>query len=94
MRLADYVINLVLSGVLIFGAYQFHFWCQRNAPFEAREFESSIDDLIPCRFPSMHTSVAMPTALHLYDRHGVVDIPAGAALGWFAHALYVALIAS
>ena len=61
----------------------------------------------------MHTSVAMLTALHLYDRHGmasfafpvliglsclftkqhyIVDIPAGAALGWLAHALYVALI--
>ena len=198
MRLADYVINLVLSGVLIVGAYQFYFWCQRNAPFEAREFVSSLDDLIPfvprwvwvysflyypailyvnlvlkspeqftqvassymlllalqlpCflafpvrtphrwrvqpqrralserylafvqrfdapsnSFPSMHTSVAMLTALHLYDRHGMaafafpaliglsclftkqhylVDIPAGAALGWLAHALYAALIAT
>ena len=65
-------------------------------------------------FPSMHTSVAMLTALHLYDRHGMavfafpaliglsclftkqhylVDIPAGAALGWLAHALYEAVIA-
>ena len=62
----------------------------------------------------MHTSVAMLTALHLHDRHGVavfaipalilsclftkphyiVDIPAGAALGWLAHALYAALIAT
>ena len=198
MRPADYVIDLVLSGVLIVGAYQFYFWCQRNALFEAREFGSSFDDLIPyvpgwvwvysflyypailyvnlvvnsarqftqvassymlllalqlpCflafpvrtphrwrvppqprtlserylafvqrfdapsnSFPSMHTSVAMLTALHLYERHGmasfafpaliglsclftkqhyVVDIPAGAALGWLAHALYVALIAT
>ena len=47
MRPADYVINLVLSGVLIVGAYQFYFWCQRNAPFEAREFGSFIDDRIP-----------------------------------------------
>jgi membrane-associated phospholipid phosphatase len=196
MRVADYVINLVLSAVLIVGAYQFYFWCQRNAPFEAREFGSSIDDLIPyvprwvwvysflyypailyvnlvlvspgqftqvassymlllalqvaCflvfpvrtpqswrarsgehslserflafvqrfdapsnSFPSMHTSVAMLTALHLYERHGtatfafpaliglsclftkqhyVVDIPAGAALGWLAFALYAAMI--
>jgi membrane-associated phospholipid phosphatase len=197
MRLADYVMNLALSGVLIVGAYQFYFWCQRNAPFEARQLESSIDDLIPfsprwvwvysvvyfavilylnfvlesqaqfiqvalsyvlllalqvvcflafpvrtpdswrvpadCRglserhlaflqrfdassnsFPSMHTSVAMLTALHLYGDHGmtafafpaliglscvftkqhyVVDIPAGAALGWLSHALHLELIA-
>ena len=196
MRPINYVINLVLSGVLIFGAYQLYFWCQRNAPFEPRELRSNLDDLIPyvpcwvwiygllyypailyvnlvlqsqeqfmqiassymlllalqvaCflvfpvrtplswrvqhdrgglserflafvqrfdapsnSFPSMHTSVAMLTALHLYDRHGlatfafpaliglsclftkqhyVVDIPAGAALGWFAHDLYVKLI--
>jgi membrane-associated phospholipid phosphatase len=65
-------------------------------------------------FPSMHTSVAMLTALHLYDRHGmaifvfpaliglsclftkqhyVVDIPAGAALGWGSHELFLALVA-
>jgi membrane-associated phospholipid phosphatase len=56
-------------------------------------------------FPSMHTSVATLTALHLYGNHGswvfafpaiiglsclftkqhyVVDVPAGAALGWVA----------
>lgn len=56
-------------------------------------------------FPSMHTSVAMLTALHLYPhlgvsalsfpvliglsclftkQHYVVDVPAGAALGWAA----------
>jgi hypothetical protein len=27
-------------------------------------------------------------------QHYVVDIPAGAALGWLAHALYVAFIAT
>ena len=198
MRPTDYVINLVLSGVIIVGAYQFYFWCQRNALFPAREFGTSIDDLIPyvpawvwvysflyypailyvnfvltspgqftqvatsymlllalqlpCflafpvstpsrwrvpperrslserflafvqrfdapsnSFPSMHTSIAMMTALHLYDRHGMasfafpaliglsclftkqhylVDIPAGAALGWVAHRLFAALIAA
>lgn len=197
MRLADYVINLVLSGVLIVGAYQFYFWCQRHAPFEARELRSPIDDRIPyvpdwvwvysflyypailyvnlvlkspgqftqvassymlllalqlpCfllfpvrtpqswrvphehrtlaerylafvqrfdapsnSFPSMHTSVAMLTALHLYERHGsasfafpaliglsclftkqhyLVDIPAGAAIGWLAYEVHAALIA-
>lgn len=198
MRPANYVINLVLTGVLIVGAYQFYFWCQRNAPFAARELGSSVDDLIPYvphwvwvysflyypailyvnlvlkspeqftqvassymllialvapiyllfpvrtpqswrvpperrthserflafvqrfdapsnSFPSMHTSVAMLTALHLYDRHGMasfafpaliglsclftkqhylVDIPAGAAMGWLVHRLYEALIAA
>ena len=196
MRIADYVIDVVLSGVLIVGAYQFYFWCQRNAPFEARELGSAVVDLIPYApdwvwvysflyypailyvnlvvqsprhftqvassymlllalqlpvfllfpvrtpekwrvtpgrhsvserylafvqrfdassnsFPSMHTSVAMLTAMHLYERHGMasfafpvliglsclftkqhylVDIPAGAALGWVAFTLYVALV--
>ena len=198
MRLADYVIHLVLSGVLVVGGYQFYFWCQHNAPFEARELGSFIDELIPyaprwvwvygflyypvifylsillkspqqfthvassyllllafqvvfflvfpvrtpkswraiverrtlserflafvqridgpCNsFPSMHTSMAMLTALHLYDRHGIVsfafpvviglsclftkqhylvDIPAGAALGWLVHDLHAMLIAA
>ncbi len=60
-------------------------------------------------FPSMHTSVATLTALHLYPtlgawalsfpaligasclftkQHYVVDIPAGAALGWTAYEVF------
>jgi membrane-associated phospholipid phosphatase len=60
-------------------------------------------------FPSMHVSVAMLTALHLYPRFGtwsvafplliglsclftkqhyLIDIPAGAALGWFTFKLF------
>lgn len=60
-------------------------------------------------FPSMHTSVATLTALHLYagigplvflfpiliglsclftKQHYVVDLPAGAALGWLAFAIF------
>ncbi|MDB6064901.1 MAG: hypothetical protein JWR26_1109 [Pedosphaera sp.] len=60
-------------------------------------------------FPSMHTSVAMLTAMHLYPalgawafafpalialscvytkQHYVVDLPAGALLGWFVFALF------
>jgi membrane-associated phospholipid phosphatase len=60
-------------------------------------------------FPSMHTSVAMLTALHLQPhlgawvylfpvliglsclftkQHYVVDLPAGAALGWLAHRVF------
>jgi membrane-associated phospholipid phosphatase len=63
-------------------------------------------------FPSMHTSVATLTALHLYPsvgsgalafplliglsclftkQHYVVDIPAGAALGWLSFELFRAL---
>lgn len=60
-------------------------------------------------FPSMHTSVAVLTALHLYPaagawafvfpvlialsclftkQHYVVDLPAGALLGWFVFVLF------
>ena len=60
-------------------------------------------------FPSMHTSVATLTALHLYasagpcvfafpalialsclftKQHYVVDLPAGALLGWFVFKLF------
>jgi membrane-associated phospholipid phosphatase len=60
-------------------------------------------------FPSMHTSVAMLTALHLYPRlgawglafplliglsclftkqHYLIDVPAGAALGWATFQLF------
>src|SRR6266404_771912 len=60
-------------------------------------------------FPSMHTSVAMLTALHLYPalgawayafplliglsclytkQHYVIDLPAGASLGWFVFNLF------
>jgi len=195
MKIADYVIDLVLSGVLIIGAYQFYFWCQRNAR-AARVLRLPIDDFIPywpswvwiysllyypailCvnlvtdsprqfnhvalsylvllalqmlfflvypvstpetwrtwntgrnlserflafvqrfdarsnSFPSMHTSVAMLTALFLQPhfgmlvfafpvliglsclftkQHYVIDIPAGAALGWMAHGLFNVLL--
>ena len=60
-------------------------------------------------FPSMHTSVATLTALHLYShlgilvfafpaligvsclltkQHYLVDVPAGAGLGWFVYHVY------
>jgi len=188
MTPADYVIHLTLSVVLIVGAYQFYFWCQRNQVAVPRQLLSPVDDLIPYRpqwvwiysllyypailytnfvvgspqqfthlaisyllllafqmafflafpvmtpeswracnrqrnhserflafvqrldarsnsFPSMHTSVATLTALYLYPslgaaalsfpvliglsclftkQHYVVDVPAGAALGWAA----------
>jgi hypothetical protein len=49
VRTADYVINLVLSGVLLVGGYQVYFWCQRNTLFEVREFSTRIDERIPYR---------------------------------------------
>jgi len=188
----DRIIQLVISGFLIVGVYQFYFWCQRNHVNRPREFRLPIDDLIPYRphwvwiysflyypiivainwtvtssrqflyvalsfmlllgfqmvffvllpvatpaewrtgvtghgrserflafvqsfdarsnsFPSMHTSVATLTALHLYPgagplvfafpalialsclftkQHYIVDLPAGALLGWVAFKLY------
>jgi membrane-associated phospholipid phosphatase len=197
MSLTTTFIHLILSGVLIVGAYQFYFWCQRNMLFEPRELGSRIDDRIPYQpqwvwiysflyypailyvnlvirsseqfiqiaisymmllalqmaffvtipvrtpqhwrtvntrrtlserflafvqgfdassnsFPSMHTSVAMLTALHLQPQlglsafafpvliglsclftkqHYVVDLPAGALLGWVDYGLYLKLVA-
>ena len=195
MRLTDYVINLVLSAILIVGVYQFYFWCQRNHLASPRELKLRIDDWIPywpswvwiysCiyypiilylnfvlesprqfthvamsfvlllglqmaffvlfpvttperwraynrqrtlserflalvqrfdarsnSFPSMHVSVATLTALHLLPhmgtlafafaglialscvftkQHYVMDLPAGAALGWVVHRLYAVI---
>ena len=192
MQGIDYAFNLVLSVILIVGAYQFYFWCQRNHVSRPREFMLGIDERIPYwprwvwiysfiyyplilvlnfaldtprqfihvatsfmlllalqmaffvlfpvttpehwralnlrrslserflavvqrfdarsnSFPSMHTSVAMLTALHLQPhlgvfafgfpalialsclftkQHYVVDLPAGAALGWAVHRVF------
>ena len=183
---SDLVIQLCLTVILIFGIYQFYFWCQRNPLVAPRQLRLPIDDAIPYMpawvwiysclyypvivyinfvtdsprhflylamsyilllvfqmaffvafpvvtpvewregvlrrgrserflafvqrfdapsnsFPSMHTSVAVLTALHLQPhlglwvwtfpiliaascvftkQHYVVDLPAGAGLGW------------
>lgn len=196
MTTTDYLVNLILSAVLIIGGYQFYFWCQRNALAPARELRFPIDERIPYRpswvwvysllyypailytnlivesprqftriaisflfllalqmvffllfpvatpphwrahnqrrnwserflafihkfdarsnsFPSMHASVAMLTALYLFPtlghwawgfpvliglsclftkQHYVIDIPAGAALGWVAFELFGRLV--
>jgi membrane-associated phospholipid phosphatase len=47
MTVADYVINLVLSAILIIGAYQFYFWCQRNPLAAPRQFKLRLDESIP-----------------------------------------------
>ncbi|QMT39502.1 phosphatase PAP2 family protein [Neisseria shayeganii] len=198
MTAIDYMVNLVLSGILIVGAYQFYFFTQRHPVRAARQFHSAWDERIPfvpwwswiysflyypailylnwlvsdarqftllafsflmllfmqmlffwllpvstpahwrsintgktasekfllfvqkfdqssnC-FPSMHVSVAMLTALHaapslgpaafafpllialsclFTKQHYLIDLPAGAALGWLAHRLYLWLLAA
>jgi membrane-associated phospholipid phosphatase len=192
MKTADLVSQLVVTVFLIFGIYQFYFWCQRNALGRPREFRTAVDDAIPYRpgwvwiysclyypvivyinfvmaspahflhvamsyvlllagqmaffttmpvavpvewraynqrrdlserflalvqrfddrsnsFPSMHVSVATLTTLHLLPQlgpwawmfpvliavsclftkqHYVIDLPAGAGLGWLAFEAY------
>lgn len=192
----DYIIHLILSGILIVGVYQFYFFTQRHTITKVREFNSPIDEKIPfwpswswiysflyypailyinwivedsrhfimivfsyiillvmqmtffmlfpvstpahwrsintgkswsekfllfvqkfddssnC-FPSMHVSVATLTALLAYStlgpwvflfpvlialscmftkQHYIIDLPAGAALGWAAYLIYCAIL--
>lgn len=42
-----YLIDTVLSVILIVGAYQFYFFTQRHPRFESRTFQSRIDEKIP-----------------------------------------------
>jgi membrane-associated phospholipid phosphatase len=49
MHTKDILVQLLLSGILIVGVYQFYFWCQRNAVAAPRQFKGSLDDLIPYR---------------------------------------------
>ena len=188
----DYAIHLVMTVFLIFGVYQFYFWCQRHPQAATRRFAGRLDERVPywpqwawiysflyypaivylnwtvssprhfnhvamsffillggqmaffvffpvetpshwrvinqgrcvserfllfvrkfdapsnC-FPSMHVSVAMLTALHAWatlgapaflfpaliavscvftKQHYLVDLPAGAALGWGAYRVF------
>src|SRR5207302_1120204 len=43
----EYVIHLVLSVILIIGAYQFYFWCQRNGRVAPRELKLPLDERLP-----------------------------------------------
>jgi membrane-associated phospholipid phosphatase len=196
MNAKDLIIQLVLSGILIVGVYQFYFWCQRQTFVAPRRLKLPIDDWIPYRpgwvwiysflyypvivyinfvirdarqflymatsfllllvlqmvfflffpvetpqdwrgqnkerdlserflsfvrkfdassncFPSMHVSVATLTALHLQPslgpwvylfpvliafscvftkQHYVIDLPAGAVLGWVAFQFFQSLL--
>src|SRR5438093_10613185 len=47
MKPLDYLINLVLSVILIVGVYQFYFWCQRNYVTRPRQLKLPLDELIP-----------------------------------------------
>jgi membrane-associated phospholipid phosphatase len=47
MGASDYLINLLLSVMLITGVYQFYFWCQRNPLVAPRELGLFIDERIP-----------------------------------------------
>jgi len=49
MHIKDTLVQLLLSGILIVGVYQFYFWCQRNALGAARQLKLPLDDLIPYR---------------------------------------------
>ena len=54
MTLADYLIQLTMSVFLIFGVYQFYFWCQRQ-PISPSRFNGPIEvvqtrSALPVRF--------------------------------------------
>ena len=43
----DQIFFLILSVFLIFGVYQFYFWCQRNVMVSPRDLQLPIDGRIP-----------------------------------------------
>jgi membrane-associated phospholipid phosphatase len=47
MTTLDHCVNLTLAIVLIVGAYQFYFWCQRQTRTRARSFSFRLDNAIP-----------------------------------------------
>jgi len=47
MKPQDYVINLILSVILIVGTYQFYFLTQRRPLFKTRVYQSKIDEAMP-----------------------------------------------
>jgi membrane-associated phospholipid phosphatase len=47
MHKIDYAIHLVMTVFLIFGVYQFYFWCQRHPMVACRRFTTGLDDRIP-----------------------------------------------
>lgn len=49
MKTSDLIAQLIVTVLLIFGIYQFYFWCQRNPLGRPREFRTALDDAIPYR---------------------------------------------
>jgi membrane-associated phospholipid phosphatase len=49
VTILDGIVGLTLAVVLIFGAYQFYFWCQRQTRGRARTFSFKWDNAIPLR---------------------------------------------
>lgn len=47
MTTLDHLVDLTLAVVLIIGAYQFYFWCQRQSKARARVFSFKLDNSIP-----------------------------------------------
>lgn len=47
MTLADRFIHLLMSVFLIFGVYQFYFWCQRQTLRPVVTFRSRVDEALP-----------------------------------------------
>ena len=47
MTLADHLIHLTMSVFLIFGVYQFYFWCQRQTWRPTVRFRNALDEAMP-----------------------------------------------
>lgn len=49
MTMLDHAVNLTMAVILIVGAYQFYFWCQRQTRSRARRFSFRLDNAIRLR---------------------------------------------
>lgn len=47
MQAMDYVVQLILSVIMIVGVYQFYFFTQRHPLREAKKYHSKLDEKIP-----------------------------------------------
>jgi hypothetical protein len=47
MKPQDYIVNLILSVILVVGTYQFYFLTQRRPLFKTRVFHSRLDEAVP-----------------------------------------------
>lgn len=74
MAASDYLIDLILSVMLIVGVYQFYFWCQRNPLGPTRELATPLDERIPYRpeWVWVYSGLYYPLILYL---NLVIDSP-------------------